>query len=38
MTESERAVEFYESAGYRRDEEFYDERIDTSGFLYAKEL
>ncbi|MFH5798903.1 GNAT family N-acetyltransferase [Haladaptatus sp. CMAA 1911] len=38
MTENERAVEFYESAGYRRDEEFYDERIHTSGYLYVKEL
>ncbi|KZN23882.1 acetyltransferase [Haladaptatus sp. R4] len=38
MAENERAIEFYESAGYRRDEKFYDERIDTSGYVYVKEL
>ncbi len=38
MAENERAIEFYESAGYRRDEKFYDERIDTSGYMYVKEL
>ncbi len=38
MAENERAIEFYESTGYRRDEKFYDERIDTSGYMYVKEL
>ncbi|MGA9399587.1 GNAT family N-acetyltransferase [Haladaptatus sp.] len=38
MAENERAIEFYESAGYHRDEKFYDERIDTSGYVYVKEL
>lgn len=38
VAENDRAIEFYESAGYRRDEEFYDERIDTSGYTYVKEL
>lgn len=38
MAENDRAVEFYESAGYERVGEFYDERIATQGYTYAKEL
>lgn len=38
MTENDRAVSFYESARYERVGEFYDERIATQGYTYAKEL
>lgn len=38
MAENDRAVDFYEAAGYRRVDEFYDERIDAAGYSYAKEL
>lgn len=38
MSENERAIRFYEEAGYDRTDTFYDERIDTSGYTYAKEL
>ncbi|GKZ12356.1 GNAT family N-acetyltransferase [Haladaptatus sp. T7] len=38
MAENERAIAFYESAGYRRDEKFYDERVDTAGYMYVKEV
>lgn len=38
MAENDRAVDFYEEAGYSRVDEFYDERIDAAGYSYAKEL
>lgn len=38
MAENDRAVDFYEAAGYSRVDEFYDERIDATGYSYAKEL
>lgn len=38
MAENDRAVNFYESAGYRPSDEFYDDRIDTNGYTYIKEL
>lgn len=38
MAENDRAINFYESRGYRRTGEFYDDRIDTRGYDYAKEL
>lgn len=38
MAENDRAVCFYEAAGYRRTDTFYDDRIDTSGYKYAKSL
>lgn len=36
MAENDRAVGFYESAGYERVGEFYDERIATQGYTYVK--
>lgn len=38
MAENDRAVAFYEAAGYRQADEFYDDRIDTPGYTYEKEL
>lgn len=38
MADNDRAVNFYESAGYDRFDEFYDERIGTRSYRYAKEL
>ncbi|WP_049969377.1 GNAT family N-acetyltransferase [Haladaptatus cibarius] len=38
MAENERAVNFYESRGYRRENEFYDDRIDARGYEYKKEM
>lgn len=38
MAENERAVEFYEAAGYERTGEFYDERIDATAYTYEKRL
>jgi ribosomal protein S18 acetylase RimI-like enzyme len=36
MSENDRAIRFYEDAGYSRTDAFYDERIDTSGYTYVK--
>lgn len=38
MSENDRAIRFYEEAGYDRTDSFYDERIETSGYTYGKEL
>ncbi|PSQ49673.1 N-acetyltransferase [Halobacteriales archaeon SW_7_65_23] len=38
MAENDRAIRFYESAGFDREEEFYDEAIDTTSYVYRKEL
>ena len=38
MADNERAVAFYESAGYERVGEFYDERIATQGYTYEKKM
>jgi ribosomal protein S18 acetylase RimI-like enzyme len=38
MADNERAVAFYEAAGYERTDEFYDERIAAQGYTYAAEL
>jgi ribosomal protein S18 acetylase RimI-like enzyme len=38
MAENDRAVNFYESAGYSRSDTFYDDRIDASGYTYINEL
>lgn len=38
MAQNDRAVAFYESAGYERTGEFYDERIAAEGYTYVKEL
>jgi ribosomal protein S18 acetylase RimI-like enzyme len=38
MAENDRAIGFYESAGYERVDGFYDERIDARGYNYAKEV
>lgn len=38
MAENDRAVEFYEAAGYERTGAFRDDRIDTEAYTYAKEL
>lgn len=38
MAENERAIQFYEAAGYDRTEDFYDDRIDTPGYVYEKRL
>jgi ribosomal protein S18 acetylase RimI-like enzyme len=38
MTENDRAVAFYESAGYERVGEFYDERIATRSYTCEKEV
>lgn len=36
MAENDRAVEFYERAGYDRIDEDYDDRIETRNYLYEK--
>lgn len=38
MAANDRAVEFYEAAGYERTDDFYDDRLDTPGYTFAKEL
>lgn len=38
MSENDRAVDFYEAAGYDRTDTFYDERIETSGYTYVKQF
>ncbi|WP_276301329.1 GNAT family N-acetyltransferase [Halorussus lipolyticus] len=38
MAENDRAVSFYESAGYDRTGEFYDERIGTQGYTYVAQV
>jgi ribosomal protein S18 acetylase RimI-like enzyme len=38
MAENERAVNFYESAGFQREGEFYDDRIDTYSYNYVKTI
>ncbi|MFB6299990.1 MAG: GNAT family N-acetyltransferase [Halobacteriales archaeon] len=38
MAENDRAIEFYETAGYERVDEFYDDRIETWSYTYAKEI
>lgn len=38
MAENDRAIRFYEEAGYDRTDAFYDERIDTSGYTYVNDL
>lgn len=36
MAENDRAIGFYEAAGYDRVDEFFDDRIDTPGYTYEK--
>lgn len=38
VADNERAVDFYEAAGFIRSDEFYDDRIDARGYTYVKEL
>ena len=38
MAENDRAVGFYESAGYERVDGFYDGRLDAEGYTYEKGL
>jgi ribosomal protein S18 acetylase RimI-like enzyme len=38
MAENERAVRFYDSAGYDRQEEIYDENVETTSYVYVKEI
>ncbi|MDZ7701560.1 MAG: GNAT family N-acetyltransferase [Halobacteriales archaeon] len=38
MVENDRAVGFYESAGYDRVDDFYDDRLDVEGYTYEKAL
>ena len=38
LAENDRAIGFYESGGFERTDEFYDDRLDTRGFTYEKEL
>lgn len=38
MAGNDRAIGFYESAGYRRTDESYDERIDATAYTYEKAL
>lgn len=38
MAENERAVGFYQAAGYERTDDFYDDRLDTPGYTFEKEL
>ena len=38
MAENDRAVAFYEAAGYERVDGFYDDRLDVEGYTYEKEL
>ncbi|MFB6150119.1 MAG: GNAT family N-acetyltransferase [Halobacteriales archaeon] len=38
MADNERAIGFYEAAGYERVESFYDDRIETYSYTYAKSI
>ena len=38
MAKNERAVGFYESAGFQRTEAFHDDRIDADAYNYARHL
>ncbi|MHB9286092.1 GNAT family N-acetyltransferase [Halobacteriales archaeon Cl-PHB] len=38
MAENDRAVGFYDAAGYEYVEEFYDDRLDVTSYIYEKEL
>lgn len=38
MAENDRAIGFYEAAGYRRVERFHDERLGVAAYTYAKAL
>lgn len=38
MADNERAIGFYEAAGFERVGYHYDERLDVHGYVYAKEL
>ncbi|MFC7058499.1 GNAT family N-acetyltransferase [Halovenus salina] len=38
MAENERAVRFYESAGFDRQEKIYDEMVETESYIYHKKL
>lgn len=38
MAANDRAVEFYEAAGYDQTDEFYDDRIEAYGYTYEKEI
>lgn len=38
MVENEQAVGFYESAGFDRRDEMYDELVETNSYVYVKEL
>lgn len=38
MAENDRAVGFYEAAGYRREDEVYDDGIDAASYRYRKPL
>jgi len=38
MAENERAVSFYDSAGYDRQEEIYDGNVETTSYIYVKEI
>jgi ribosomal protein S18 acetylase RimI-like enzyme len=38
MAENDRAVGFYEAAGYTRADEVYDEFVDTTSYVYEKAL
>jgi len=38
MAENDRAISFYEAAGYHQKDTFYDENIDTESYVFGKEL
>lgn len=38
MVENDRAVDFYEAAGYERQQEVYDDTIDTLSYIYTKKV
>lgn len=38
MAANDRAIDFYEAAGYTREEQIYDETIETESLVYAKEI
>ncbi|WP_185715513.1 GNAT family N-acetyltransferase [Halocatena pleomorpha] len=38
LAENERAIRFYEHAGYTHQDDYYDDRIKARGRLYVKEL
>lgn len=38
MAENERAIRFYESAGYEYEDEFHDDFVDTTSRVYLKSL